>query len=202
MDEKDHFFVNNYCFFGESSRRRCKYKKKEAKTIKEKYKKKGVYLLPVKKMVDQKLNMKGKNGDSNFGAIQFAVASLDPGDQERILEIAKNIPKPNELIDQTIAIQQYRVKMGLKNEFDQGRLLDTTETAINNLVNMIQAKNTIEEGQEINLNVNNSISALLDEIEEEDDNNNDITIDIDKENKKEQIKQIHHESINDYLDEV
>lgn len=200
MDEKEHFFVNNYCFFGESSRRRCKYKVKEAKTIKEKYKKKGVYLLPVKKMIDQKLPMKAKNGDGNFSAIQFAVASLNPNDQERILEIAKNLPKPNELIDQTIAIQQYRVKVGLQNEYDQGRLLDTTETAIGNLVNMIQAKNTIEEGQEINLNVNNSISALLDEIEEED--NDDIIIDVDKENKKEQLKQIHHESINNYLDEV
>ena len=201
MDEKEHFFVNNYCFFGESSRRRSKYKIEEVKTIKEKYKKKGVYLLPVKKMIDQKLPVKNKNGDSNFAAIQFAVASLNPSDQERILEIAKNIPKPNELIDQTIAIQQYRIKVGLQSEFDQGRLLDTTETAINNLVNMIQAKNTIEEGQEINLNVNNSISALLDEIEE-DENENNIVIDVDKENKKEQIKKIHHESINNYLDEV
>ena len=108
----------------------------------------------------------------------------------------------NILIDQTIAIQQYRVKVGLQNEYDQGRLLDTTETAISNLINMIQAKNTIEEGQEINLNVNNSITALLDEIEEDNDDNDDITIDVDKENKKNQLKEIHTKSVNDYLDEV
>ena len=204
MDERERFFINNYSFFGESSGRRCRYSSKKVKSIKNKYKKKGVYLLPVKNFTETNAPAKKevkKKKDDSFSAIQFAVASLDYANQEQVVELAKNIPNPNVLIDQTIAIQQYRVKVGLQNEYDQGRLLDTTETAIGNLVNMIQAKNTIEEGQEINVNVSNSITALLDEIEEEDDDG-DITIDVDKENKKKQIKKIHNESINDYLDEA
>lgn len=161
--------------------------------------------MPIKEFAETnaptRKNTKYSN-DNAFSGIQFAVASLDQCDQDKVVELAKNIPDPNILIDQTIAIQQYRVKVGLQNEYDQGRLLDTTETAISNLINMIQAKNTIEEGQEINLNVNNSITALLDEIEEDNDNNNDITIDVDKENKKNQLKEIHTKSVNDYLDEV
>lgn len=201
MDEKEHLFVNNYCFFGSSSKKRYNIKNARIKAIKEENKKKGVYLLPVKKIAEKQIPAKkGRQTDSFYSPVQFAVASLAPQDQEEIIEMAKNIPDPDILINQTIAIQEYRVKMGLKNEFDQGRLLDTTETAISNLVNMIQAKNTIEEGQEINLNVNNSISALLDEIED-DDQDEDITIDIDKENKKKQLKEIHTESINDYLNE-
>jgi hypothetical protein len=203
MDERERFFVNNYSFFGESSRRRCKYTFKKAKGIKEKYKKKGVYLLPVKEFAETNAPAKKDSKYSNenaFSGIQFAVASLDQSDQDKVIELAKNIPNPNILIDQAIAIQQYRVKVGLQNEYDQGRLLDNTEVAIGNLVNMIQAKNTIEEGQEINLNVSNSITALLDEIEE-DEGHDDITIDVDKENKKEQLKEIHTKSINDYLDE-
>ena len=202
MDYKERFFINNYTFFGESTRRRCKYKQKEAQAIKDKYKKKGVYFLPVKefKKTDVPVEYKKKDNDAMFSAVQFAVASLEPGDQEKILELAKNMPSSETLINSALAIQEYRIKLGLKNEYDQGRILDSTETAMSNFVNMIQAKYNIEEDQEVNLNINNSITAILDEIDEEDkDYDEEINIDVDKENKKQEIKKIHNESINDYL---
>ena len=202
MDYKERFFINNYTFFGESTRRRCKYKQKEAQAIKDKYKKKGVYFLPVKefKKTDVPVEYKKKDNDAMFSAVQFAVASLEQGDQEKILELTKNMPSSETLINSALAIQEYRIKLGLKNEYDQGRILDSTETAMSNFVNMIQAKYNIEEDQEVNLNINNSITAILDEIDEEDkDYDEEINIDIDKENKKQEIKKIHNESINDYL---
>lgn len=71
---------------------------------------------------------------------------------------------------------------------------------MSNFVNMIQAKYNIEEDQEVNVNVNNSITAILDEIDAENkEHNNEINIDVDKENRKQEIKKIHNESINDYL---
>ena len=116
------------------------------------------------------------------------------------------MPEPAQLMDQTIAIQEYRVQVGLKNEYEQGKLLDSTEAAIGNLVNMIQAKNNIEEGQEVNLNINNSVSSLLDEIEENEkfdrNDKNEIVIDPTKEQKKQQLKEIRSKSINDILDEA
>lgn len=202
MDYKERFFINNYSFFGESTGRRCKYKKKEAQAVKEKYKKKGVYFLPVKefKKTDMPVKSKRAKDGTMFSAVQFAVASLDPEDQNKILELSKNMPSSEVLINSALAIQEYRLKMGLKNEYDQGRILDTTETAMSNFVNMIQAKYNIEEEQEVNVNINNSITAILDEIDEEEKNNdNEINIDIDKENRKKEIKKIHNESINDYL---
>lgn len=200
MDYKERFFINNYTFFGESTRRRCQYKKKEAQAIKDKYKKKGVYFLPVKEFKKTDVPVEKKIDKANFSAVQFAVASLDQPDQDRILELAKNMPSSEVLINSALAIQQYRIKLGLQNEYEQGRILDSTETAMSNLVNMIQSKYNIEEDQDINLNINNSITAILDEIDaEEKDKNEEINIDIDKENRKEEIKKIHNESINDYL---
>lgn len=202
MDYKERFFINNYSFFGESTRRRCKYKQKEAQAIKDKYKKKGVYFLPVKKFEEAEAPVKyvKKDNDAMFSAVQFAVASLEPQDQDKILELAKNMPSSEVLINSALAIQEYRIKLGLKNEYEQGRILDSTETAMSNLVNMIQAKYNIEEDQDINVNVNNSITAILDEIDEEEkDYDDEINIDIDKENRKEEIKKIHNQSINDYL---
>ena len=160
--------------------------------------------MPDKKLAENKIVPKDNHmaTESMFGAVQFAIASLNVADQEKILEIARNIPSPQILMDQTIALQQYRVKVGMQNEFEQGRLLDSTEAAIGNLVNMIQAKNNIEEGQELNINVNNSLTALLDEIDSEEYNEQQIIIDLDKEQKKEEIKKIHNQNINDYLDEV
>ena len=204
MDKREEHFVRNYHIFGSDSRVKYGYTKKESSAIREKYKKKGVFLLPDKKLIENKMALQKNNTDTDtqFGAIQFAIASLNVSDQEKILEIARNLPNPQILMDQTIALQQYRVKVGMQSEFEQGRLLDSTEAAIGNLVNMIQAKNNIEEGQELNINVNNSLTALLDEIDLEDNHDEQIIIDIDKEKKKEEIKNIHNKNINDYLDEV
>ncbi len=204
MDNKEFFYVKNYHIYGQAGRKRYGIGQKEAQNIRDKYRKKGVFLLPDKKIAE--IDMPVKKGVTNhselFSAVQFAIASLDPIDQEKIIEIAKNMPSPQLLMDQTIALQQYRIKIGVKNEFEQGRLLDSTEAAISNLVNMIQAKNNIEEGQELNINVNNSLTALLDEIDSQEEQEKEIIIDMDKEQKKNEIKKIHTQSINDYLDEV
>ncbi len=186
MDPKEEFFVENYSIFGQSISKVCGMTKKEMDALKEKYKKKGVYLLPNKKFAEKAMPLETSQIDrgTNFSALQFTVASLNPLDQEKVIQTAKHMPEPKILMDQAIAIQQYRVQVGLKNEQEQGRLLDNTEAAIGNLVTMIQAKNTIEEGQEVNINVNNSISSLVDEY-----NNQSITIDVEK--KK---------SVNDILD--
>ena len=203
MDKREEHFVRNYHIFGSASRMKYGYTKKESLAIREKYKKKGVFLLPDKKLAENKMTPKNNiPNDTMFGAVQFAIASLNVSDQEKILEIARNIPSPQILMDQTIALQQYRVKVGMQSEFEQGRLLDSTEAAIGNLVNMIQAKNNIEEGQELNINVNNSLTALLDEIDLEEKEEEQIIIDVDKEKKKEEIKEIHNKNISDYLDEV
>ena len=143
--------------------------------------------MPNKKFAEKAMPLENKiDRGINFSALQFTVASLNPLDQEKVIQTAKHMPEPKILMDQAIAIQQYRVQVGLRNEQEQGRLLDNTEAAIGNLVTMIQAKNTIEEGQEVNINFNNSISSLVDEY----NNNQAITIDVEK--KK---------SINDVLNE-
>ena len=178
----EEFFVDNYSVIGPGIRRMCNYTIKETKALKEKYKKKGVFLLPNKKLAEEDMPLldNSRRREDYFSPVQLAVASLNPLDQEKVVEMAKHMPDPKHLIDQAIAIQQYRVQMGMKNENEQGRLLDNTENAVSNLVTMIQAKKTIEEGQEVNINVNNSISSLIDEL----DSKEEIIIDIDKEAKK------------------
>lgn len=204
MNNRETSFVKNYHIFGEGGARIYGLKKKEVQAIKEKYKQKGVFLLPDKDLAKNRMPAPNSNKKNIFGAVQFAIASLNPIDQEKIIAIAKNMPEPAKLMDQTIAIQEYRVQVGLKNEYEQGKLLDSTEAAIGNLVNMIQAKNNIEEGQEVNLNINNSVSNLLDEIEEQERYNkdNEIIIDPTEEHKKQQLKEIRSKSINDILDEA
>ncbi len=205
MDQRKEHFIKNYHIFGSASHKKYGYTKKESLKIREECKKKGVFLLPDKKLAENKMIPKDDKHlitDNMFGAVQFAIASLNVSDQETILEIARNMPSPQVLMDQTIALQQYRVKVGMQSEFEQGRLLDSTEAAIGNLVNMITAKNNIEEGQELNINVNNSLTSLLDEIDAEEHYEEQIIIDVDKEKKKEEIKEMHHKNINDYLDEV
>ena len=146
-------------------------------------------MLPIKKMAENEMPAQGaKTTEDIYSGVQLAVSGLDLEDQNKIIELSKNIPDPAFLIDQTIALQQYRVKLGLENEFDQGRLLDTTETAISNLSNMIQAKKNIQDGQEINLNVGNTITSLLDEIDKEENNEYDtINIDIDEAARKQEL---------------
>ena len=131
-------------------------------------------MLPIRKVAKQQMPTKTDNKVLND--VSYAVSSLDLEDQESIIELSKTIPEPEDLIDQTIAIQQYRIKMGLENEYQQGRLLQSTQEAINSIVNMINAKQNISEGQNINVNVNNTITSLLDELDDEDD----TVIDMDK----------------------
>ena len=57
----------------------------------------------------------------------------------------------------------------------------------------------IEDGQEVNLKVNNTISSLLDEL---DDDEEIIEFDADKEQTKEEIKKLRKQGINDLLDEL
>ena len=67
---------------------------------------------------------------------------------------------------------------------------------------MIQAKKNIEEGQELNVNVNSTISSLIDEIDEEEDSSGSIDFDYDKESKKHELKELRTQGINDLLDDL
>lgn len=204
MDSREHFFIQNYSFFGESSAKRCGYNKKEVQAIKNKYKKQGVYMLPVRKTSENKMPAKKgkKQTADSFSTIGFAVACLDYDDQNKLIEISKNIPEPSVLIDETIALQLSRIGRGYQAEQEQGRLLDSTEAAIQNYVNMIQAKKNIEEGQDVNVNVTSTISSLLEEIDNENNNSGDLDFDYDKESKKQELKDLHNNSISDILKEI
>lgn len=204
MDSREHFFIQNYSFFGESSAKRCGYNKKEVQAIKNKYKKQGVYMLPVRKTSENKMPAKKgkKQTADSFSTIGFAVACLDYDDQNKLIEISKNIPEPSVLIDETIALQLSRIGRGYQAEQEQGRLLDSTEAAIQNYVNMIQAKKNIEEGQDVNVNVTSTISSLLEEIDSENNNSGDLDFDYDKESKKQELKDLHNNSISDILKEI
>ncbi len=198
MNGQMDFYKNNYILFGEYTAHRIGLTKKEEKTIRKEMRAKGQYMLPIRKMTEDKMPKKKSEGNEIISSVQLAVSSLDLEDQTAIIELAKNMPEPSELIDESLAIQYHRVRMGLQSEAEQGRLLDTTETAIGNLVNMIQAKKTISEGQDINLNVNSTITSLLDEIEDDD---NVIEMNIDEINKKEQLKDIRLNEIENLLNE-
>lgn len=174
MNMQEKFYADNYCILGGFSKNRWGYTTKEEKELKNKLKEKGKYMLPIRKVAEKQMPTKTDNKVLN--AVSYAVSSLDLEDQESIIELSKTIPEPEDLIDQTIAIQQYRIKMGLENEYQQGRLLQSTQEAINSIVNMINAKQNISEGQNINVNVNNTITSLLAELDNEDD----TVIDMDK----------------------
>ena len=174
MSYIDDYMVSNYGFFGESISRHIKKNKKEFRKRKEELKKEGIYLLPVQQLHTEN-TLINKKFDNSLGGLQLCTAFLSPDDQEQIVELSKHIPEPKHLIDQTIALQEFRIGKGLQEEREQGHLLDSTEIAISNLVSMIQTKKNIDEGQEINVNVNNSISNILDELEEEE---NDKVFDI------------------------
>lgn len=198
MNGQMDFYKNNYILFGEYTAHRIGLTKKEERTIRKEMRAEGQYMLPIRKMTENKMPKKKSEGNEIISSVQLAVSSLDLEDQTAIIELAKNMPEPSELIDESLAIQYHRVRMGLQSEAEQGRLLDTTETAIGNLVNMIQAKKNISEGQEINLNVNNTITSLLDELEDEEDV---IEMNIDEINKKEQLKNLRLNEIEDLLNE-
>lgn len=204
MDSREQFFVKNYSFFGEACGRRCGYSKKEVQAIKDKYKKQGIYMLPVRKTAENKMPAKKgkKQATDSFSTIGFAVACLDYDDQNKLIELSKNIPDPTVLIDETIALQLSRISRGYQAELEQGRILDSTEAAIQNYVNMIQVKKNIDEGQDINVNVSNTISSLLDEIDKDDKTSGDMDFDYDKESKKQELKELRSEGISGILDEL
>lgn len=188
MDGRENFFVNNYSVFGSATSKRCGYTMKEVEALKNKYKEKGIYMLPIRQ--NAQYPMSEGNQEGKYSAMGFAIACLDQDDQDRIIELAKHMPDPKILIDEAIAIQEYRVGMGLRNEQEQGHILETTETAMGNLVNMIQAKKNIHDGQEVNLNVNSTITSLIDELDDEELISDTIDIDIDEVHKKEQLKEV------------
>ena len=67
---------------------------------------------------------------------------------------------------------------------------------------MIQAKKNIEEGQDVNVNVTSTISSLLEEIDNENNDSGDLDFDYDKESKKQELKDLHNNSISDILKEI
>lgn len=204
MNDKERFFIRNYPFFGAACGRRCSYSKKEARKIKKKYREQGIYMLPIRKSVEDRMPTIAGKDDDSFSTIGFAVAHLNYEDQNAIIELSKNIPDPSVLIDETIALQLSRISRGYRAELEQGRLLDSTETAIQNYVSMIQAKKNIEDGQELNVNVKSTISSLIDELDREEENEIDsdiIDFDYDKESKKQKLKDLRKEEIDNLINE-
>lgn len=201
MDSRERFFVNNYSLYGEASAKRCGYTKKEVQAIKEKYKKQGIYMLPVRKMAENKMPAKkgSRNTSNNYSSIAFAIACLDYDDQNALIEFSKNVPKPSVLIDEAITLQTVRVGKALKAEEEQGHTLDSTSDVMRDWVNMIQAKKVIDDGKEVNVNVN-SVTSLLDELDRQ-EGNDVIEIDYDKEHRKQEIKKLRIEEMNDMLNE-
>lgn len=199
MNSREQFFVHNYSVFGSATGKRCGYTKKEIEALKTKYKEEGIYMLPIRETAQYPMSDNNKN--HTYNAIGFAIACLDQEDQNKITQLAKNIPEPETLIDEAIALQEFRLGMGMRNEQEQGHLLETTETAMMNLVNMVQAKKTIMDGNELNLNVNNTISSLLDEIDD-DDNDDTINIDMDEIHKKEQLKEVREQDFQKLINDI
>lgn len=202
MDSRERFFVNNYSLYGEASAKRCGYTKKEVQAIKEKYKKQGIYMLPVRKMAENKMPAKkgSRNTSDNYSSIAFAIACLDYDDQNALIEFSKNMPEPSVLIDEALTLQTVRVGKALRAEEEQGHTLDTTSDVMRDWVNMIQAKKVIYDGKEVNVNVNNTVTSLLDELDKQEDNDV-IEIDYDKEHRKQEIKKLRIEEMNDMLNE-
>jgi len=98
------------------------------------------------------------------------------------------MPDANFLQDFIIAVQMNRLDLALKNEQDLGKILDTTEGVVSNLQGMITAKHTMAEGQEVNINVTNSITDLLNDVQKK-NQEEEVIIDLDKSDK----------SVSDYL---
>lgn len=199
MNDREDFFVNNYPVFGSGISNRCGYTKKEIKSLKDKYKEKGEYMLPIREI--NQYPMQEGNQEGKYSSIGFAIACLDQEDQQMITELAKHMPDPEVLIDEALALQSFRLALAMKNEQERGYTLETTESTMMNYVNIIQAKKNICDGQEVNFNVNNTITSLLDEFDD-DDIDEVIEIDIDKEKKKEELKEIREQDFQDLINDI
>ena len=182
MDRKEKNFVQNYPVFGAGSRYRYKYTKKQRDEIKKKYREKGVYLLPNKKLADKNMPAKTKNTEDAFHALQYSIAALNPNDQTSIIEMVKQMPDANFLQDFIIAVQLKRLNLALRNEEDLGKTLETTESVVGNLQGMIVSKHNMNDGQEVNINVTNSITDLLKDVQEK-NKEEEVIIDLDKSDK-------------------
>lgn len=202
MDSRELFFVQNYSFFGEASAKRCGYTKKEVQAIKNKYKKKGIYMLPVRKMAENKMPAKkgSRNTSNNYSSIAFAIACLDYDDQNALIEFSKNVPNTSILIDEALTLQLGRLGKALRAEEEQGRILDSTSDVMRDYVNIIQAKKTIEDGQDINVHMNGTVSSLLDELDKVEEEST-IDIDFDKESTKNQIRKLRTQELNDLFND-
>lgn len=99
--------------------------------------------------------------------LEISLQALTEDDRQQIYQIAKNVPEPKDLIDNVITIQHYRLNKGLEREEELGTLTEETETAIQNLVTMITAKKQIEDGSDINLNVQNTFDNLIEKAKKE-----------------------------------
>jgi ribosome recycling factor len=102
-------------------------------------------------------------GNGNTRLLELSIQALTEEDRQEIFQIAKNVPEPQDLIDNIITIQHYRLKKGLQREEELGTLTEETELAIQNLVTMINAKKQIEDGSDINLNLKSNFTNLVDE---------------------------------------
>lgn len=205
MDSRERFFVTNYSLYGEASAKRCGYSKKEVQAIKEKYKEKGIYMLPVRKMVENKMPaQKGSRATSNdYSSIAFAIACLDYDDQNRLIEFSKNVPNTPVLINEAITLELMRLGKALKEEQNRGIILDSVSEIMRDYTKMIEAKKNIDDGQEIHVNVNDSVTGWLNELER----NNHLDIDavdydFDKEQRKEKIKELRKEEFSDLLNDM
>ena len=113
------------------------------------------------------------------------------------------MPSPEILIDEALALQEFRLGMAMRNEQEQGHTLETTETTMMNYVNMIQAKKNICDGQEVSLNVNSTITSLLDEFDDDEiEEGNTINIDVDEAYKKEQLKEVREEDFQKLMKDI
>ena len=201
MDGREDFFVNNYSVFGSATSKRCGYTRKEVEALKNKYKEQGVYMLPIRETAQYPMD-KG-NQEGKYSSISFAIACLDQDDQHKITELAKNMPSPEILIDEALALQEFRLGMAMRNEQEQGHTLETTETTMMNYVNMIQAKKNICDGQEVSLNVNSTITSLLDEFDDDEiEEGSTINIDVDEAYKKEQLKEVREEDFQKLMKDI
>ena len=205
MDSRERFFVNNYPIYGEATAKRCGYTKKEVQAIKNKYKKQGVYMLPVRKMAENKMPAKkgSRNTSNNYSSITFAIACLSYDDQNELIEFSKNVPEPSVLIDEALTLQASRLGKALRAEEEQGRTLDTTSDVMRDYVNIIQAKQNIDDGQNVNINMKDSVSSWLDELEKQNNVQADtIEFDYDKEQRKDEIKKLRKEEFSNLLNNM
>ena len=113
------------------------------------------------------------------------------------------MPNPSVLIDDALTLQLMRLGKALRAEEEQGRTLDTTSDVMRDYVNIIQAKQNIDDGQNVNINMKDSVSSWLDELEKQNNVQADtIEFDYDKEQRKDEIKKLRKEEFSNLLNNM